>query len=95
VQEEDVVMSMGSRPALQPAPINQLVVVDDPLKVDPTKIIKFGKTKFSEVTRCIHISSGLEVAMKTFFFEVSNLALSIAERAKRDQLLNHEGDLDP
>jgi serine/threonine protein kinase len=109
VQEEDVVMSMGSRPALQPAPINQLVVVDDPLKVDPTKIIKFGKTKFSdytkvcilgkgtygEVTRCIHISSGLEVAMKTFFFEVSNLALSITERAKRDQLLNHEGDLDP
>lgn len=51
---------------------------------DPTKIIKFGQTKFSdytkvcvlgkgtygEVTRCIHIASGLEVAMKTFFFEV-------------------------
>ena len=54
------------------------------LAEDPTKVIKFGQTKFSdytkvcvlgkgtygEVTRCIHITSGIEVAMKTFFFEV-------------------------
>ena len=102
-------MSMGSRPALQPAPSFQPVVVEEPPKVDPTKIIKFGKTKFSdytkvcvlgkgtygEVTRCIHVSTGLEVAMKTFFFEVRYLALSFTERVKRDQLLNYEGDLDP
>ncbi len=59
---------------------------------DPTKIIKFGQTKFSdytkvcvlgkgtygEVTRCIHIASGLEVAMKTFFFEVTTFSLNSA-----------------
>jgi serine/threonine protein kinase len=53
--------------------------------LNPQKIIRFGQTKFSdytkvcvlgkgtygEVTRCIHVSSGLEVAMKTFFFEVN------------------------
>lgn len=83
MQDEDVVMSLGTRPALQPLASIYQPVVEDPHKVDPTKIIKFGKTKFSdytkvcilgkgtygEVTRCIHISSGLEVAMKTFFFE--------------------------
>lgn len=59
---------------------------------DPTKVIKFGQTKFSdytkvcvlgkgtygEVTRCIHIASGLEVAMKTFFFEVINISLNFS-----------------
>jgi len=52
---------------------------------DPSKYIKFGSTKFSdynkvcvlgrgtygEVTRCVHVASGTQVAMKTFFFEVS------------------------
>lgn len=59
---------------------------------DPTKVIKFGQTKFSdytkvcvlgkgtygEVTRCIHIASGLEVAMKTFFFEVTISSLNFS-----------------
>lgn len=77
--------------------------------MDPTKIIKFGMTKFSdytkvcvlgkgtygEVTRCIHIPSGLEVAMKTFFFEVNSTVHNInIECLKRDQLLNNEGDID-
>ena len=61
------------------------------LAEDPTKVIKFGQTKFSdytkvcvlgkgtygEVTRCIHIASGIEVAMKTFFFEVINSSLNL------------------
>ena len=77
--------------------------------MDPTKIIKFGMTKFSdytkvcvlgkgtygEVTRCIHIPSGLEVAMKTFFFEVNSIFAQInLECLKRDQLLDYEGDID-
>jgi serine/threonine protein kinase len=59
---------------------------------DPSKVIKFGQTKFSdytkvcilgkgtygEVTRCIHIASGIEVAMKTFFFEVINSSLNFS-----------------
>lgn len=50
-----------------------------------SEVIQFGKTKFSdytkvnvigrgtygEVTRCIHIKSGLEVAVKTFFMDVN------------------------
>lgn len=34
-----------------------------------------GKGTYGEVTRCIHIPSGLEVAMKTFFFEVKIIHL--------------------
>jgi len=34
-----------------------------------------GKGTYGEVTRCIHIISGIEVAMKTFFFEVRNVLL--------------------
>jgi len=37
---------------------------------DYTKVCVLGKGTYGEVTRCIHIPSGLEVAMKTFFFEV-------------------------
>lgn len=54
---------------------------------DPGKYIKFGMTKYhdyskisvlgrgtyGEVTRCMHIHSGIEVAMKTFFFDVRTL----------------------
>lgn len=58
-------------------------------EVNPAQFIKFGQTKFSdytkvsvlgrgtygEVTRCIHIPSGIEVAMKAFFFDVSSILL--------------------
>jgi len=58
---------------------------DTAAPIDPSTVIKFGSTKFSdyskvqtlgrgtygEVTRCIHIASNIEVAMKTFFFDVS------------------------
>jgi hypothetical protein len=51
---------------------------------DPSKYIIFGSSKFNdyskvnvlgkgtygEVSRCIHIKSGTEIAMKTFFFDV-------------------------
>ena len=51
---------------------------------DPSKYIKFGQTKSSEyqivqslgkgtygtVSKCIHIPSGIEVAMKSYFFDV-------------------------
>lgn len=53
-------------------------------KPEVSQYIKFGKTKFSdyskmsvlgrgtygEVTKCLHIDSGYEVAVKTFFFDV-------------------------
>lgn len=57
-----------------------------PPKVDVSSIIKFGQTKFSdytrmqelgkgtygEVHRCVHLPSGIDVAMKTFKFDVSS-----------------------
>ena len=56
----------------------------DEKEPDISKVIQFGKTKFSdyskmnvigrgtygEVTKAVHISSGIQVAIKTFFFEV-------------------------
>lgn len=79
---------------------------------DPASVIKFGQTKFSdyskvcvlgkgtygEVTRCIHITSGIEVAMKTFFFEVRSLSclkMLNLERIEWNKLFNHEGDFHP
>lgn len=76
---------------------------------DPAKYIKFGMTKYhdyskisvlgrgtyGEVTRCMHIHSGIEVAMKTFFFDVRILPTLFAhiECAKWYQLFYYEGDI--
>jgi serine/threonine protein kinase len=101
ITDEDSVFSFGGRPALQPVQVPQPVVPAESPTVDPSQIIKFGMTKFSdytkvcilgkgtygEVTRCIHIPSGLQVAMKTFFFEVITMKTLIflnIERPKRD-----------
>lgn len=56
---------------------------------------QLGVGTYGEVHRCVHLPSGIDVAMKTFKFDVrrENLVNLSVERSKRYQLLYYEGDI--
>jgi serine/threonine protein kinase len=50
---------------------NSLIKLGDTKLKEYTKIQLLGKGTYGEVFKCIHKPTGLVVAMKTYFFEVS------------------------